>query len=321
MASRVDLVVAEEEAGQRLDLCLAGRADLGLTRSHIQRLLAQGLVQVDGRREKAGYKVRPGQTVMLEIPDPEPVAAWPEEIALDVVFEDADILVINKPRGMVVHPAPGHARGTLVNAVLARCPDLSAINDVVRPGIVHRLDRDTTGLLVVAKNEAAYRGLQGQLKDRTMGREYLALVLGQPPDEGRVDAPIGRHRLRRKEMAVTPGGRPAATSYRVIERFPGRDTRFRGSGYALVQLKLETGRTHQIRVHMAHVGHPVAGDPVYGARRDPAAEDRLGLLGQALHAARLTLTHPRTGERLAFAAPPPPDLAAAIERLRASHEH
>ncbi len=333
MAAGHEFFVPQEAAGTRLDQFLAGRPDLALTRSHASKLIREGLVTVDGLAPaKAGIRLRPGQRVAVTLPDPEPLEARPEAIPLDVVYEDADVVVINKHRGMVVHPAPGHGGGTLVNALLAHIPAMAAEWDtppernpgvagsgVVRPGIVHRLDRDTTGLLVVAKNAAAHLSLARQLKDRTMRREYLALVHGQPPDEGVVDAPIGRHPVERKRMAVVEGGRRAVTRYRVLERFPceGAAARCavpgaaRGAGYSLLAVALETGRTHQIRVHLAHIGHPVAGDPVYGPRRNP-----LGLAGQALHARRLGFVHPRTGEALEFMAPPPADLAAAIDRLR-----
>lgn len=314
------LQVAPEAAGMRLDQFLADRPELGLTRSHAAKLIKEGRVALDGAPVgKAGTRVRAGQSVVVEVPEPEPLAAEPEALPVEVVYEDADVIVINKPRGMVVHPAPGHIRGTLVNALLARCPDLAAINDVLRPGIVHRLDRDTTGLLVVAKNEPAYHALQRQLKERTIRREYLALVHGQPPDAGTVDAPVGRHPTERKRMAVVPKGRPAVSHFRVLERFPAPGVAAGnaaagvacGGGYALLSVVLATGRTHQIRVHMAHIGHPVAGDPVYGPRRNP-----LGLAGQALHARRLVFSHPRTGAVLEFTVPPPPDFAEVLQRLR-----
>lgn len=313
------VAVPEEACGERLDRFLSSRPELGLTRSHVQRLIERDLVRVDGRPARASRRLRGGERVEVVRPDPEPVSARPEPIPLNVVYEDADLLVVNKPRGLVVHPAPGHAGGTLVNALLARCPDLEAINDALRPGIVHRLDKDTTGLLVVAKTPAAHLALARQLRERRVRREYLALVRGQPPDEGTVDAPIGRHPVHRKRMAVVAGGRPAVTHYRVLERFPdpgGAAGRGPRGGYALLLVRLETGRTHQIRVHLAHAGHPVAGDPVYGGgRRGRPGE--LGLEGQALHAARLAFVHPRTGVPVAFEAPPPADLAAALARLRA----
>lgn len=325
------IAVPVDARGERLDVFLAGRAELGLTRSAVQSLIRRDLILVGDRPGKAGDRLREGEQVTVTLPPPQPARALPEPIPLDVVYEDGDVAVVNKARGMVVHPAPGHAGGTLVNALLARCPELWAAGDAVRPGIVHRLDRDTTGLLVVAKSRAAHEALARQLKERTMRREYLALVHGQPPDEGTVDAPIGRHTADRKRMAVVARGRPAVTRYRVVERFPaprGTVAGARGGGYALLAVRLETGRTHQIRVHMAHIGHRVAGDPVYGARRPrrggggggagtgAGGAGELGLAAQALHAARLGFAHPRTREWMEFEAPPPPDLAAALDRLR-----
>ncbi len=327
-ARQLAVAVPEEARGERLDRFLAGLPDLGLTRARVQRLIERQLVLVEGRPARAAQRVRPGERVEVVVPPPQPLEARPEEIPLDVVYEDADLLVINKPRGLVVHPAPGHPGGTLVNALLARCPGLRAAGwstpaqgadgtwgEVIRPGIVHRLDKDTTGLLVVAKTPEAHLSLSRQLKERQVRREYLALVRGQPPDEGTVDAPIGRHPVHRQRMAVVAGGRPARTHYRVLERFPPPGGEGRRSGYALLAVRLETGRTHQIRVHLAHAGHPVAGDPVYGGRRG-----ELGLEGQALHAARLAFVHPRTGEPVEFSAPPPPDLAAALATLRGTAE-
>lgn len=323
MARRHELVAGPGDAGTRLDVYLAGKAEVGATRSHLQRLIKEGLVTVNGGQEKAGYRLKPGDVIGVSLPDPEPAGLVPEDMPLDIVYEDQDILVINKPRGVVVHPAPGHGRGTLVNAILAHCPDLGAINDVVRPGVVHRLDKDTTGLLVVAKNEEAYRALVQDMKERRITREYLALVHGQPPGQGVIDAPVGRHPVHRKRMAVVErGGRRAVTHYKVLERFPAGERGAgagggsgHGPGYALIAVVLETGRTHQIRVHMAHIGHPVAGDPTYGCKQNP-----LGLPGQALHAFRLALRHPRTGDSMEFEAPLPPDLTAVIERLRAGAE-
>lgn len=311
-----EYTVPPEAAGQRLDVFLAGLPDLGLTRSRVQKLVAAGLIVLDGREVRPGYSLKGAERVRVSLPDPAPSGLLPESLPLDVVYEDADLIVVNKPRGMVVHPAPGHRGGTLVNALLARCPDLGGINDVIRPGIVHRLDRDTTGLLVVAKNETAQQGLAGQIKDRSARREYLVLVHGQPPGQGVIDLPIGRHPLHRKKMAVVARGRRAVTRYTVRERFPdarrGRG-KSEGGGYALLAAVLETGRTHQIRVHLAHLGHPVVGDPVYGRKGD-----NLGLPAQALHAARLCFRHPRTGETMEFTARLPPDMAGAVERLHAA---
>lgn len=297
------MTVPDDAGGLRLDRFLAERAGLGLSRSRVQQLIRAGRVHVDGRPARASQPVRPGSTIAVELPPPEPVAAEPEAIPLDVVYEDEDLLVVNKPRGMVVHPAPGHRTGTLVNALLHHCRDLTGIGGALRPGIVHRLDRDTTGLLVVAKGEMAYRSLAAQLRRREVERRYLALVHGVPPPEGTVDAPIGRDPRRRTRMAVVPGGRPARTHFRVREAF--------GDAFALLEVRLETGRTHQIRVHLSAIGHPVVGDPVYGPRRRWP-----GLGGQALHAYRLEFTHPRTGQRMAFEVPPPPDMEALLQRLR-----
>ncbi len=240
----------------------------------------------------------------MEIPAPEPSALRPEPIPLDVRYEDDDLLVINKPPGRPVHPGPGHATGTLVHAILARVPDLAGVGGVLRPGIVHRLDKDTSGLLVVAKNDQTLRALQAAIKARTVTRRYLALVHGRViPFEGTIEAPIARHPHRRKQMAVVASGRPAATRYRTREQF---------SAAALVEASLLTGRTHQIRVHFAHIGHPVVGDSVYGRRREA-----WGMTRQALHAARLAFPHPRTGVAVAVEAPLPEDMAAALDRLRA----
>ncbi len=317
---KVRLVVEEGAAG-RLDRYLAGRADLGLTRSRLQQLMAAGHVLVEGSPARPAQRVRPGQSVELLIPPAEEPQAVAEPIPLAVVYEDEDLIVVDKPRGLVVHPAPGHGRGTLVNALLARCRDLAGVGDRLRPGIVHRLDKDTTGLLVAAKNEPSLRALAHQVAERTMVREYLALVHGQPPEEGRVDAPVGRHPVHRQRMAVVapPRGRPALTLYRVLERFPARGAvarlavpgAGRGGGYCLLAARLHTGRTHQIRVHLAHLGFPVAGDRLYGPRANP-----LRLEGQALHAWRLSLVHPRTGRPLTWESPPPADFARALTTLR-----
>lgn len=313
-------------AGERLDAFLASRRDLGLSRSHLQRLIAEGLVTIDGEETKASYRLKPGDAVTVSVPFPEPLAAEPEAIPLDVVYEDADLIVINKPRGMVVHPAPGHAGGTLVNALLAHCETLSGIGGVCRPGIVHRLDKDTSGVMVVAKSDRAHQSLAEQIKARTATRRYLCLVHGDlAGDEGTIETRYGRDPVNRKRMAVLQeGGREAVTHYRVLERF---------GDFTLVECALRTGRTHQIRVHMEHLGHPVAGDPLYGPKRPrrlrrsmartmgleevaayPAAVG--ALQGQALHAHLLTFRHPGTGEGLEFRAPLPADMARAIDELR-----
>jgi 23S rRNA pseudouridine1911/1915/1917 synthase len=300
------------EGGVRLDRflaeALAGEAG---SRSQVRRAIDQGLVRVDGRPAKAGQRLRAGAVVEVEgLPRPPASHLEPAPLPIRIVYEDEHLVVVDKPRGVVVHPAPGHWEGTLVHGLLHRYGGLEPGTGDLRPGVVHRLDKDTTGLLVVARTPEAGSALRRQLADRTLGREYLALVRGEPPERFTVDAPIGRDPTSRLRMAVRADGRPARTHGEVRERFPGRPP------YALVALRLETGRTHQIRVHLASSGFPVAGDGVYGA----AEEDRaagLELGGQALHAWRLRLLHPATGEPMAFAAEPPPDFAAALERLRA----
>lgn len=288
----------------RLDAFLASNEELGLSRSRIQALIKEGRVTVTGRSPKPKESLQPGDLIRVEVPDPEPVALAPEEIPLDVIYEDQDLIVINKSRGLVVHPAAGHWGGTLVNALLDHVDDLEGIGGELRPGIVHRLDKDTTGLLVAAKNETAHRSLSDQIREHTATRVYWALVHGNTmPDAGRVDAPIGRHPVDRKRMAVnTRTGKQAITHFRTLERF---------RGYALLECRLETGRTHQIRVHLAYIGHPVVSDLVYGMRKP-----HLGLPPQALHARQLGLFHPRSGEWMEFTAEPPPELMEAIEQLR-----
>lgn len=307
MTAEFHYAVGAEAAGQRLDAFLAAREDLGLTRSRIQKLIDDGHCTVDGKRAKPGWKLEPGQAVTLAVPPPTEPTLVAEDIPLDVVYEDADVLVINKPRGLVVHPAAGHWRGTLVNALLHQIDfdEDEGVGGSLRPGIVHRLDKDTTGLLVVAKNDAAMAALQEQIRVRAVKREYLAVVHGTPEAEaGRVEAPVGRHPQDRKKMAVNvQQGREAVTHFRVMERY---------QGFSLITCRLETGRTHQIRVHLAYIGHPVAGDPTYGPRRQA-----LGLTAQALHAWRLGFRHPASGAALEFEVPPPPDMQVVIDRLRA----
>lgn len=259
---------------------------------------------MDGVTVKPAAKVRAGQQVEITVPPSEPATVAPQEIPLDVVYEDQDLLVINKPAGLTVHPGAGRPSGTLVNALAARTPELLRLGGGLRPGIVHRLDKDTSGLLVVAKTGPALRALQQQVASRTMRRSYLALVHGGPAhDEGTIEAPVGRHPRHRTRMAVVSGGRPATTRYRVVERF---------RACSLIEATLVTGRTHQIRVHFAHAGHPVVGDPVYGWRHPSLEIGR-----QALHAWRLEFRHPTSGEALVFQAPLPADFAAAVARARA----
>lgn len=309
-------VVAPEEAGLRLDLFLA-KKEPGLSRSQIQRAVAEGRVLVNDRPGKAGRKVKAADVVAISIPEARPSEATPEAIPLTILYEDSSLLVVDKPAGMVVHPAAGHAGGTLVNALLHHCSDLSGIGGVLRPGIVHRLDKGTSGLLVAAKSDAAHRGLAGQFKRREVKKTYLALVYGNPrEDGGRIDAAVGRHPTDRKRMSTTVRrGRPAATLWRVRERF---------ASAALLEVDIETGRTHQIRVHLTDLGYPVVGDTVYGGTgrirnvADTAVRARIKALDrQALHAWRLSFTHPETGELLTFSSPLPADMADLIEWMRA----
>lgn len=309
--------VEPAEQGLRLDLFLGARCP-DLSRHRIQQSVAEGLALVDGRVRRKGYRLAAGQEVGFRPLPPPPATATPEDLPLAVLHEDDDLLVVDKPAGLVVHPAPGHPAGTLVNAVLGRRGGFAAGADPLRPGIVHRLDRDTSGLMVVALNERSHRALAAQLAARTLGRVYLALAWGQwPQAAGEIDLPIGRHPRRRQRMAVVPGGRAAQTAWQVEQDFEFAQ---------LCRVRLRTGRTHQIRVHFAHLGHPVVGDPLYGdddrARRVPpprraAAAEMVRLAGrQMLHAAELTLRHPVSGRELSFASPPPPDLAAVLASLR-----
>ena len=295
------LLIDEEARGKRLDVFLADR-EKELSRSHIQKLIEGGAVLVNGRAVKVNYKLRTGDSVEIHVLEAQEWKILPEAIPLDVLYEDEDIIVINKARGMVVHPAAGVSSGTLVNALLYHCKDLSGINGVIRPGIVHRLDKDTSGVMVAAKNDAAHVDLAEQIRLKTAHRIYQALVLGTIAEgKGVIRAPIGRHPTERKKMAVVPNGKEATTHFRVLERF---------SSYTFVECRLQTGRTHQIRVHMAYIGHPLLGDPKYGKNSPFAIE------GQALHSAELMLTHPRTKERLRFAAAMPADMEEILRTLR-----
>jgi len=296
-------------AGGRLDRWLHGRLP-ALSRAKLQALIADGHVRLDGRVPKPSHRLRGGERVEVEIPPPPAEALEPEATPLVIVHEDAHVLVVDKPAGMVVHPGAGHARGTLAAAALAHAPGIAGVGGPRRPGIVHRLDKDTSGLLVLAKTPAAYDALVAQLASRTVTRTYLAVVHGRVRrDAGVIDAPIGRHPHARVKMAVRPAGRGkrAVTRYRVLERF---------TAFTYLALSLETGRTHQIRVHLAALGHPVAGDAVYGGRRPaplPVAVD-----GYALHAARLAFAHPATGARVEFAAPLPARMERLLSHLRHS---
>ncbi|MBR1760986.1 MAG: RluA family pseudouridine synthase [Schwartzia sp.] len=289
--------------GERLDVFLA-RMDDTLSRSYIQRLISEGRVEIRGRAVKASYRLTMGEAVTVDVPEPENVDVEPEEIPLDILYEDQDVVVVNKARGMVVHPAAGVFHGTLVNALLAHCDDLSGINGALRPGIVHRLDKETSGVMVAAKNDAAHRSLAEQIRTKTAHRVYWAILTGNiREEEGVIRGAIGRSPKDRQKMAVVrENGKDATTKFRVLERF---------GDYTLVECRLLTGRTHQIRVHMAYIGHPVAGDKKYGTKKCPFA-----IAGQALHSKTLSFAHPRTGEPMEFAAPLPDDMENILWRLR-----
>ena len=295
------LVVAEEDS-PRLDVFLAGALE-GVTRSRIKKLADEGNVLLCGRAAKVSAPVKAGDAVEVVLPDPAPPGLAPEDIPIDIVYEDEDIAVVNKPQGLTVHAGSGHESGTLVNALLFRLGSLSGINGVLRPGIVHRIDKDTSGLLVVAKNDAAHLSLAGQIAEKTCSRVYLALLEGVVKENaGRIETNIDRSKKDRTMMAVSATGRRAATRFRVLERF--REN-------TLARFDLETGRTHQIRVHAKYIGHPVVGDRVYGYKKQ-----RFALNGQLLHAAELSLFHPRTGERMTFTAPLPDYFEEVLEKLR-----
>ena len=312
MRNNITLLAEERDAGTRLDAFVSASGEL--TRSAAARLIEDGAITVSGRTVAKNYKLRAGDTVDICMPEPVPTEAQPEDIPLDVVFEDEDIIVVNKPCGMVVHPAAGNADGTLVNALLHHCAgSLSGVGGVIRPGIVHRIDKDTSGLLVAAKNDAAHNSLAEQLKTHDVGRVYYALLIGNlREDRGTVNAPIGRNPRDRKKMAVLSTGdgtaRDAVTHYEVLERF---------RGYCLVRCVLETGRTHQIRVHMAHLGHPLVGDTTYGGGKTKFEASNKNLIsGQCLHAKELKLTHPRTGEGMHFCCDLPEEMQRLIEKMR-----
>ena len=287
-------------ASQRLDKAVAELTDLSRSLAHEQ--IKDGRILVNGQAKKAKYAVKEGDVISYELPEPEVVEYVAEDIPLEIVYQDEDVAVINKPQGMVVHPSAGHTSGTLVNALMYHIQDLSGINGVLRPGIVHRIDKDTSGLLMIAKNDQAHVALADELKDKKSLRKYWAIVHGNlPNDRGVIEAPIGRSEKDRKKQAVTAKGKPALTRFQVLERF---------GDYTLVELQLETGRTHQIRVHMAYIGHPVAGDEVYGPRKTLKGH------GQFLHARTLGFTHPRTGEVLEFTAEAPAIFQETLEKLR-----
>ena len=297
-----ELTAATEHAGVRLDAFLS--ADGALTRSQAARLIAEGRVRVNGKPAAKSARLSGGETVTVDVPQLRETALPPQDIPLDVVYEDDGVIVVNKPTGLVVHPAPGHPDGTLVNALLHHCGDsLSGIGGEKRPGIVHRIDRDTSGLIIAAKNDAAHLALSAQLKDHSLSRTYECLVTGNmKQDSGTVDAPIGRSSADRKKMAVVPTGRRAVTHWEVVSRYPG---------VTHLRCRLETGRTHQIRVHMAYIGHPILGDTVYGAKKPVP-----GLTGQCLHATGLRFVHPRTGESVELRCPLPPEFTAMLQKLQ-----
>ena len=295
-------VFTADRAGERLDLFLVRRLP-DLSRSYAQRLIADGQVTVDGTARKANYKLRGGEEIVCTMPPAEEIEICAEDIPLDILYEDADIIVVNKARGMVVHPAAGIYTGTLVNALLWHCHDLSGINGALRPGIVHRLDKDTSGVMVAAKDDMAHHYLARQIRDKDARREYRAIVHGNiVPREGIITGDIGRHPTDRKKMAIVrENGKPATTHFEVLERF---------GSYTYVSCRLETGRTHQIRVHMTSIGHPLVGDPKYTAKKNPFA-----IVGQALHSLSLSLTHPRTGREMTFTAPLPADMEEILHTL------
>ncbi|QPZ40744.1 RluA family pseudouridine synthase [Bacillus halotolerans] len=299
--NQFDITASEEQKSERIDKFLASTEN-GWSRTQVQLWVKDGQVVVNGSPVKSNYKIQPGDQVTVTVPEPEALDVLAEPMDLDIYYEDQDVLVVNKPRGMVVHPAPGHLTGTLVNGLMAHCTDLSGINGVMRPGIVHRIDKDTSGLLMVAKNDMAHESLVNQLVNKTVTRKYTAVVHGLiSHDDGTIDAPIGRDKKDRQSMTVTRDGKNAVTHFHVIDRF---------QEFTLVECQLETGRTHQIRVHMKYIGFPLAGDPKYGPRKT------IDFNGQALHAGILGFQHPRTDEYIEFEAPLPDDMSALIENLR-----
>jgi len=299
----METIFAADKDGERLDVFLV-RQQPELSRAHVQKIIASGEVLVDGRARKANFKLKAGASVSFKLPEAAPIEVKPEDIPLDILYEDEDIIVVNKARGMVVHPAAGVDSGTLVNALLFHCHDLSGINGEIRPGIVHRLDKDTSGVMVAAKNDKAHLNLAEQIGMKTAHRSYLAVVHGNiKEEEGIIKGDIGRHPTDRKRMAIVQeNGKPAVTHFKVLERF---------GDYTLVECRLETGRTHQIRVHMTSIGHPLVNDPKYGRCKSP-----FGIKGQALHSRQLTLKHPATGEEMTFEAPLPEDMEKILAALR-----
>ncbi|HFJ9448998.1 RluA family pseudouridine synthase [Bacillus thuringiensis] len=301
MSEVVQVTVAEEQKNERIDKFVAG-INNEWSRTQVQQWIKDDVVTVNGKAVKGNYKVKENDEITVTIPEPEELDIQPEDMSLEIYYEDADVLVVNKPRGMVVHPAPGHTSGTLVNGLMHHCTDLSGINGVMRPGIVHRIDKDTSGLLMVAKNDMAHESLVNQLVAKTVTRRYKAIVHGViPHDKGTIDAPIARDKKERQSMTVDENGKHAVTHFQVLERF---------KDFTLVECRLETGRTHQIRVHMKYIGYPLAGDPKYGPKKT------LDMNGQALHAGILGFDHPRTGEYIQFEAPIPEVFEDALNILR-----
>ena len=299
-----EYTVTDSDAGSRLDVFLSAQPD-NPSRSNIQKMITEGNVSVNGQVKRANYKLRPADNIVMTYQPPQEIEAVPEDIPLDILYEDSDIIVVNKARGMVVHPAAGVYTGTLVNALLYHCGDeLSGINGKIRPGIVHRLDKDTSGVMVVAKNDFAHNSLAEQIGSKTAVKEYVALVHGNITEEkGIIKANIGRHPVDRKKMAVvTSGGKPATTVFHVLERF---------KNCTFVKCRLLTGRTHQIRVHMAYIGHPLIGDPKYCN-----SKNKFDIQGQALHSLSLTLIHPRTNQEMTFTAPIPQDMQKLLKYFR-----
>lgn len=298
--NKIEHYVLQEERNERLDKVIT-KLNSEWSRSQVQQWIKEEHVTVNGKFEKANYKCNVNDHILITIPSPEVLDVTPEEMNLDIFYEDSDVLVVNKPKGMVVHPAPGHATGTLVNGLMAHCKDLSGINGILRPGIVHRIDKDTSGLLMVAKNDLAHEKLVDQLVEKTVTRKYLALVHGViPHDHGTIDAPIGRDPKDRQSMTVIDNGKQAVTHFSVLKRF---------DEFTFVECVLETGRTHQIRVHMKYIGYPLAGDPKYGPRKTLEAD------GQVLHAGVLGFIHPRSNEYLEFEAPLPLYFNDILEKL------
>jgi 23S rRNA pseudouridine1911/1915/1917 synthase len=300
---KMEHTILEQQKGDRIDKVIS-TLDEEWSRTQVQQWIKDGNVLVNGQKIKTNYKCSLNDEIEISIPDPELLDVIPEEMNLEIYFEDKDVLVVNKPSGMVVHPAPGHLTGTLVNGLMAHCKDLSGINGVLRPGIVHRIDKDTSGLLMVAKNDMAHEKLVNQLVEKTVTRKYKAIVHGViPHDFGTIDAPLGRDTRDRQSMTVVDNGKHAVTHFQVIERF---------KDFTFVECQLETGRTHQIRVHMKYIGYPLAGDPKYGPKKT------LDINGQALHAGVLGFNHPRTDEYLEFEAPLPVEFEEVLEQLRNS---